>query len=47
MKTNMGDLSIQLFCNLAPKACENFLELAQKGFYNDMKFHRLVTDFII
>jgi peptidyl-prolyl cis-trans isomerase-like 2 len=47
MKTNMGDLSLVLHCGLAPRACENFLELAHKGFYNGMKFHRLVTDFII
>ena len=42
MKTNFGDLNIQLFCNYAPKACENFLELSHKGYYNIMKFHRLV-----
>jgi len=36
-----------LHCNYAPKTCENFLELSEKKYYDNMKFHRLVKDFMI
>ncbi|KAN0041279.1 hypothetical protein ACTFIV_003816 [Dictyostelium citrinum] len=47
LKTNLGDLNIQLHCDLAPKACENFLALSEKGYYNGVTFHRLIKNFMI
>ena len=47
LSTNFGDLNLELFCNYAPMASENFIELCSKGLYNNTKFHRLVHDFIV
>ncbi|EGG16356.1 cyclophilin-type peptidylprolyl cis-trans isomerase [Cavenderia fasciculata] len=47
LKTNLGDLNIQLHCDIAPKACENFLQHCEKGYYNDVIFHRLIKNFMI
>lgn len=47
MKTNHGDILIQLFDDLAPKTVKNFVELAQKGYYNGIVFHRVIPDFMI
>ncbi len=46
VRTNLGDMRIVVHCNYAPKAGENFLELAEKKYYNGTKFHRLVPGFI-
>ena len=45
--TNKGTIKIKLFPNIAPLAVENFLELAKKGYYNDIIFHRVIKDFMI
>ena len=45
--TNIGELHFLLHCNLTPKTCENFFELAERKYFNGTSFHRLVTDFII
>ena len=47
LKTNMGDITIALDRNNAPKTVENFVTLAQKGFYDGIKFHRVIKDFMI
>lgn len=47
MHTNMGDIHISLFPDIAPKAVENFLALAEKGYYNGIIFHRIIEDFMI
>lgn len=47
LKTNMGDITIQLDRAAAPKTVENFETLAQKGFYDGVKFHRVIKDFMI
>lgn len=47
MKTNMGDIHISLFPEAAPKAVENFLALAEKGYYDGIIFHRIIEDFMI
>lgn len=47
MKTNHGDIAIQLFDDLAPKTVKNFVELAQKGYYDGVVFHRVIPDFMI
>jgi len=45
--TNLGDITLELFPNDAPKTVENFLTLAQKGFYDGVIFHRVIADFMI
>lgn len=47
MQTNRGNIKLELFINSAPKTVENFLNLAQKGFYNRIKFHRIIPNFMI
>ncbi len=47
MHTSMGDISIRLFPQHAPKAVENFTTHAQNGYYNGLIFHRVIKDFMI
>lgn len=47
IKTNRGDITVQLFPELAPKTVENFVELAKKGYYDGVIFHRVIPDFMI
>lgn len=47
IKTNKGDIEIQLFPKEAPMTVENFVRLAQKGYYEDTTFHRVISDFMI
>lgn len=47
LKTTLGDITLQFYPEDAPKAVENFLGLAQKGYYNGVIFHRVVADFVI
>ena len=45
--TNLGDLTVKLFDDVAPKTVKNFIELAEKGYYNGVIFHRIIRDFMI
>ena len=47
MKTSMGDITIQLYPEEAPKAVENFITHAQEGYYDGIVFHRVINDFMI
>lgn len=47
MHTNMGDISIRLFPQFAPKAVENFTTHSKNGYYNGIVFHRVIKDFMI
>ncbi len=47
IKTSKGDIRVELAGNDAPIHVGNFVELAQKGFYDDLKFHRSVPGFVI
>ena len=47
ISTNFGVIVIELFPDAAPKTVENFIKLAESGFYNGTKFHRVIKDFII
>jgi peptidyl-prolyl cis-trans isomerase B (cyclophilin B) len=47
IKTNKGTIRVKFYSNFAPVASANFIELAQKGFYNGVKFSRSVPGFII
>lgn len=45
--TSMGDISIRLFPDAAPKAVQNFITHAQDGYYDGVIFHRVIEDFMI
>lgn len=47
LHTNLGDITIDLMETDAPKTVANFLKLAEQGFYNGTKFHRVIKDFMI
>jgi peptidyl-prolyl cis-trans isomerase B (cyclophilin B) len=47
MKTSQGDITIELFDEDAPKTVQNFKDLAGKGFYDGLSFHRIIKDFMI
>ena len=47
LETNQGNIEIKLKVDVAPKACENFVKLAEKGYYNGLIFHRVIKGFMI
>ncbi len=47
LKTNQGIIKLRLFPDVAPKACDNFVGLIQKGYYDRTIFHRIIADFMI
>ena len=47
MHTSMGDVSIRMFPDKAPKACENFIAHAKEGYYDGLIFHRVINGFMI
>ena len=44
--TELGDIEIELSDQSAPKAAGNFIDLARKGFYDDVIFHRVIPGFV-
>jgi cyclophilin family peptidyl-prolyl cis-trans isomerase len=44
--TEKGDIEVDLFTTDAPKAAQNFIDLANKGFYDDVVFHRVIPGFV-
>ncbi len=47
IKTNKGDIHLNLFADLVPVTVANFVNLAKRGFYNGIKFHRVIDEFMI
>lgn len=47
IETNRGKIRIELFADKAPKTVANFEKLSGEGFYNGLKFHRVIPDFMI
>jgi peptidyl-prolyl cis-trans isomerase-like protein 2 len=47
IETNLGSLNIELQTETAPRAVWNFVQLAKKGYYNGVKFHRNIRNFMI
>src|SRR5690348_10806873 len=47
MVTNHGEIKLELFDDDAPKTVQNFKDLAEKGFYDGLSFHRIIKDFMI
>ncbi|MBR2720539.1 MAG: peptidyl-prolyl cis-trans isomerase [Lentisphaeria bacterium] len=47
IKTNFGDICIELFEKEAPITTKNFLDYVRSGFYKDTLFHRVIPNFMI
>ena len=47
MKTNMGNVTLELYPDKAPKTVENFLGYVKSGFYAGTQFHRVIDSFMI
>jgi peptidyl-prolyl cis-trans isomerase B (cyclophilin B) len=47
MQTTAGPIVFELFDEDAPKTVENFRKLASEGFYDGLRFHRVIKDFMI
>ncbi|XP_068654233.1 peptidyl-prolyl cis-trans isomerase CYP65-like [Aristolochia californica] len=47
LHTTHGDLNIELHCDITPRACENFITLCERGYYNGIAFHRSIRNFMI
>ena len=47
LETNQGSIQLKLFPNVAPKACENFVGLVKKGYYDGIIFHRIIPEFML
>ncbi len=47
INTNKGPINLTLFDELAPVTVANFVNLAKRGYYNGLKFHRVIEEFMI
>lgn len=47
MKTNKGDIKLDLYASKTPHTVANFIALAKAGYYDGLKFHRVIPDFMI
>ena len=47
MQTNKGTIQFELYDDAAPKTVANFVSLIEKGYYDGLKFHRVIPDFVV
>ena len=47
INTNKGTIKLNLFYDLVPVTVSNFINLANRGYYNNLKFHRVIDDFMV
>lgn len=47
IETSRGDMIAELYENETPKTVENFVKLTNKGFYEGLKFHRVIPNFMV
>ena len=47
INTNQGIIKLNLFYDLVPVTVSNFVNLANRGYYNNLKFHRVIDDFMV
>ena len=47
LETNRGPIKIKLMPSVAPKTCENFMGLVERGYYDGVIFHRVIKNFMI
>lgn len=42
LETSMGPFTVEMYYHHAPRTCDNFIKLARRGYYNNVKFHRII-----
>jgi len=47
LETSMGAITVELYTTHAPRTCNNFTELAKRGYFDDTIFHRIIPNFMI
>ena len=47
IETNKGTINIELFADQTPITCASFVNLIQKGYYDGLSFHRVISNFMI
>lgn len=47
IKTDAGVMKVEFYAEDAPKTVENFIKLAKEGYYNGLRFHRVIPDFVV
>lgn len=47
IKTTKGDIHLDLFADQAPLTVANFINLSSRGYYDGLKFHRVIPDFMV
>ncbi|KAJ7529728.1 hypothetical protein O6H91_15G063300 [Diphasiastrum complanatum] len=47
VETSIGPVTVELYNKHAPKTCRNFVELSRRGYYDSVKFHRIIKDFMV
>ncbi|XP_022743284.1 peptidyl-prolyl cis-trans isomerase CYP18-2-like isoform X3 [Durio zibethinus] len=47
LETSMSSFTVELYYKHAPRTCRNFIELSRRGYYDSVKFHRIIKDFIV
>ncbi len=47
ISTSLGDMTVELWSDVAPNHVENFLKLGSSGFYNNLTFHRIIPGFMV
>ena len=47
METSKGTINIDLYADQAPMTVANFVNLAQRGYYDGLNFHRVISDFMV
>lgn len=47
IKTSLGDIEVELYGDKVPQTAGNFAKLAESGFYNGIKFHRVISGFMV
>jgi peptidyl-prolyl cis-trans isomerase B (cyclophilin B) len=47
VRTNKGDIRLRLFADQAPATVANFVNLAKRGYYDGLKFHRVIPNFMV
>jgi len=47
IQTNKGNIVVELFQDKVPATAQNFVKLSNDGFYNGLKFHRVIPDFMV
>lgn len=47
IKTSKGDINLDLYATKTPRTVANFVALAKRGYYDGLKFHRVIADFMV